>query len=290
MITQRLKYFIVLAKLKNYTKAAQELYISQPALSKQILSLEESLGVKLFERNTKKVRLTFAGEILFEQALKLTAQEESIKHQLNIASKVERINLIIGNSTFWGDSHLPAVFNQFRQNIPNASISFRQFNYSVILQNLSRKLINIAIVRVSDLSLLKNYNYHVIHTSKLAAFTNSTHRLARSDKVWFKDLVNETFVQLKESMNAPFINAAAQLTINTGFVPNVAYEYDNIDSVFFMLRTDLYVSLLSDDIDADGLHVAIVEDSQPTFLCAVWNKNDTNPHIKSFIELMDEKI
>lgn len=286
MITQRLKYFVTLAKLKNYTKAAQELYISQPALSKQIVSLEEDLGVKLFDRNTKQVRLTFAGEVLFEQAKLLIAQEENIRHQLNIASKVEKVNLIIGNSTGWGTYHLPYVFNRLIIEYPNVSISLRQYNYSVILQNLSRKLINIAIVRVSDLTLLQNYDYRVIHSSGLAAFTNSSHRFARTDTIHFRDLVNETFVQLKESMSAPFINAMTQVTIKTGCVPNIAFEYDNIESVFFMLRTARYVALLSDDIKAEGLHTAAIVDSQPIFLCAVWNKNDNDPYIKNFLDAM----
>ena len=78
MDLKKLEYFLSAAKLLNFTEAARRHFISQTAMSQQIRSLERELGVRLFDRNKKKVELTAAGRCLQEEAAKLTAQYESL--------------------------------------------------------------------------------------------------------------------------------------------------------------------------------------------------------------------
>ena len=118
---RQLRYFMELAKCLNFTKAALNLYIAQPALSQQIAELEKQLGTALFVRNSRSVALTPAGEILFDACPDILARLEGVHEQMLQAQAGVRGSLRIGYlDTF---KHLlPPILNAFRQQYPDVSV------------------------------------------------------------------------------------------------------------------------------------------------------------------------
>ncbi|OJV95366.1 MAG: hypothetical protein BGO39_25365 [Chloroflexi bacterium 54-19] len=119
MNTNHLYLFYRVAEQQHFTRAAEELFISQPAVSKQVKELEKELGVTLFEANTRrKVQLTEVGQILYDYATQIFGQVEEVEQVINEIKGLRRGRLAIGATTTIGIYLLPALLAQFKTSYP----------------------------------------------------------------------------------------------------------------------------------------------------------------------------
>lgn len=134
-----LAIFLAVAETGNLTRAAERLHISQPAVSKQLRELEKSLGMALFHRLSKGVRLTEGGEVLLDYARRIFALESEAERALNELRNLERGQLTIGASTTIGVYLLPEICTLFRARFPgielNLEIANTQHIQNLLLQN-----------------------------------------------------------------------------------------------------------------------------------------------------------
>lgn len=117
--------FLLIAQLKNFTKAAARLDMSQPAVSFQIKSLEEDLKITLFERDDKKVVLTEAGRLLYPIAAQIVRQCSKIKAGIDDLREVKAGHLMLGASPVAGEWLLPLVIGAFRERYPAVTVSLQ---------------------------------------------------------------------------------------------------------------------------------------------------------------------
>lgn len=122
MDVRQLKYFVAVANTRNFTRAAEQLHIAQPPLSRQIQLLEEELGVQLLLRNSRPVRLTEAGRMFYEQAVQIINRMDQLKTTTRQLGQAHRQTLSIGfvASTLYGG--LPLLVRQLRQLYPELDV------------------------------------------------------------------------------------------------------------------------------------------------------------------------
>ncbi len=122
MDLRQLRYFLAVATTKNFTRAAEQMHIAQPPLSRQIQLLEEELGVQLIQRNSRPVRLTEAGRLFYEQALQVLQRVDQMKKTAQQAGRNHRQSISIGYvpSTLYGG--LPVLVRIFRQRYPDTDV------------------------------------------------------------------------------------------------------------------------------------------------------------------------
>lgn len=122
MDLRQLRYFVAVARERNFTRAAEQLNIAQPPLSRQMQILEEELGVALFLRNTRPIRLTDAGRLLYEQALQVLGRVDHMKDATRRMGRNRNRLLSIGfvPSTLYGG--LPTLVRKLRQSAPDMDI------------------------------------------------------------------------------------------------------------------------------------------------------------------------
>ncbi len=125
MNLRQLEVFLWVAELKSFTRAAKQLYMSQPAVSFQIRALEEELGVKLFWRDEKNVALTEAGRLLYPEVKQMVNHFYKIKSGLEDLKGLRRGQLVIGASTIPGEYLLPLLIGDFRRSYPGIQVSLR---------------------------------------------------------------------------------------------------------------------------------------------------------------------
>ena len=128
MLLEHLRFFNAVAENGGFTRAAEQLLLTQPAVSCQILNLEEELGQKLFERQGKKVQLTEAGEILFDQSRKIFQQLREVESILNDLKSLETGRLNLGTVDVISIYVLPMIFHDFHQRYPKVEISIEVDN------------------------------------------------------------------------------------------------------------------------------------------------------------------
>ncbi|MFH9548277.1 LysR substrate-binding domain-containing protein [Streptomyces sp. NPDC017435] len=196
-----LRYFTAVAEELSFTRAAERLFVSQPALSKQIRMLEKQLDVVLFERDRRTVRLTAVGEALLPRAREVLAAWETAEAAVREARAAERSTLVIGMSTSPGRGLLPALRTRLVSRHPDAQPVLRQVNWADPSAGLADGSSDVAFVWL-PLPDEKRYRYEVVaREPRLVALPGGHPLAARAacdpeGMVDFADLLDEPFLAL----------------------------------------------------------------------------------------------
>ncbi|MFF0463180.1 LysR family transcriptional regulator [Streptomyces mexicanus] len=196
-----LRYFVAVADELSFTRAAEHLFVSQPALSKQIRMLERQLEADLFERTRRTVRLTRAGEALLPHAREVLAAWDRAHAAVRAATAAERCVLRIGMSTSPGRGLLPALRTRLTSRHPDARPVLRQINWGDPSAGLADGSSDVALVWL-PLPDGDRYRYVVVAREPRLVALPVGHPLAEraaSDpegNVDFTDLLEEPFLAL----------------------------------------------------------------------------------------------
>lgn len=143
---RQIKAFIAVADLKSFTQAAEAMFMTQPAISAQIKSLEEHLGVPLIVRNDKRVRLTDAGQIFYREARELLTVYERALESMNELKSLKKGNLALGASTIPGEYIMPNFIGGFRKLYPGINISLTITDTGQVVDLLYDRKIDLGVV------------------------------------------------------------------------------------------------------------------------------------------------
>ena len=146
MITDPLKIFIAVVEHKNFSRAAEELYISQPSVSLQIRNLETELGTKLINRSPKHLELTQSGEIFYGHAKNILLIYDKAKEEIDQLSNVVTGGLKVGASYTIGEYILPSVVAEFAVQYPKVEIETSIANTEEVIQAVRANHLDLALV------------------------------------------------------------------------------------------------------------------------------------------------
>lgn len=148
-----LQYVIEIAREGNMTKAAQNLFLTQSSLSQYLAKLEAELGTPLFERTRGELRLTQAGSLYVETALRMVEMQKKLMEDLHGLSDTGKITL--GITSIWGLDMMPKVLSKFKKRYPNVTIEVLQEDVFPVLNAIAQDEIHMALVAVNDPSMVK---------------------------------------------------------------------------------------------------------------------------------------
>ena len=148
MNTKQLQYVIQLSKVRNFSQAAQRLNMSQPALSKQILSLEKELGVKLFDRDSSPLTLTPAGEEFVQEAQELIYKEEQLSRTMERYRTGQAGRLVIGISPFRSLYLLPEVLKKVKEQFPGVQIDLQEYASNILRKEAAEGKYDFAVINL----------------------------------------------------------------------------------------------------------------------------------------------
>ncbi len=192
MLSQRIRVFHAVASRLSYSKAAQELGISQPAVSFHIRGLEEDLGVSLFERVGKQVFLTTAGRLLADDTARMILLEEEAKIALTELKGLDRGVLVVGASATIGIYLIPEILGSFREEHPSVKVNLRLGNKARTLERLRDNEVDFGLVagplRETDLMAEPYLD------DELIPIVSKTHRFAQPRRVQPAELRSETLL------------------------------------------------------------------------------------------------
>lgn len=187
-----LQSFLAVARHRNITRAAGELFLSQPAVSRQIQHLERELGVGLFERMGKSLYLTEAGARLADEAGKVLGQLERIREVVRGCQTAGSSRVRIGASTTPGYYLLPAIMGRFHRSYPGVDLHFVVENSLSIEERIVRNELDLGVVggHLAREDLLLEQ----VGDDEIVCFCGKSHRLARARRISPVSLGNETWV------------------------------------------------------------------------------------------------
>ncbi len=287
MNTMQIRCFLTAARCQNFTQSANELYISQPAFSHNISSLEQEWGIELFTRNNKRkdTYLTPAGEIMYEGMKNLSEKYDSILQSArNIHDGKDgtlRIGLFGGGRV---DERLLTLFDHFQEKHPKIEIVLLRGNNSDLLRGLYNNTIDIAFALKIEVQDKKWLAYKELFSLDTVLLVNIKHPAVKKENLSLSDFKDETFVGIS-SKESPAINTLLLVECEkAGFTPKVI-EAPDINSQILYLEAGKGVAVCSsNNIAAYKSRIAALSlsDLKSLAFVTVWNPDNDNPGIDLF--------
>ncbi len=193
---RHLETFCRVAALKSFSRAADDLFLTQPTVSGHILSLERSLSLRLFDRTGREIRLTKAGEMFLRYASKILTVRKDLLNALSEFSQGIRGELSLGASTIPGEYLLPRLMGDFKREHPRFTLSLKISDTKDIVQELLQGHIEFGLIGAKvDYSSL---HYEKFEEDEIIVIAPSDHPLARKRSVGFEDLLKEPWIIREE--------------------------------------------------------------------------------------------
>ena len=237
---RQLLYFITVAQKLNFSRAADELHVAQPAISQQIRVIEQELGVRLFDRVGGKVTLTKAGEALLPHATTILAGVAAARQAVNELSTLTRGTASLGAPPTVSGRLLPAVLTRFRRRYPGLEVTLREAGTETLLKLIEGAQLDLAIVVTDRLPAVVEQQPFLEERYVLAV--SAGHPLAKSRQVRLADLASEPFILFPESYKLREVTLLACRA--AGFEPKVALDGGAMQSALEFVASGLGVALV----------------------------------------------
>jgi DNA-binding transcriptional LysR family regulator len=280
-----LRYFATVAEELNFTRAAERLHVSQPALSKQIRSLETALRAQLFARDRRQVTLTAAGRALLGVARPLLERWDEGAAAVAEAAATEALMLRVGTLTAIGRGLYPSVIGHFAKREPGWRVELRSFSWADPAAGLRSHDTDAAFVCLPVGA--DSIAVRVLAAEPRCVALSAGHRLASRAEVQFADIADEPFTALPRSAGPlrEFWLAADQ---RAGRPAMVAAEVTSADENFEIVATGAAVALVSAGnaavYDRPGIVCVPVTDLASAQLAVGWRRGDPRPAVRSFVD------
>ncbi|KZE63739.1 LysR family transcriptional regulator [Fictibacillus phosphorivorans] len=273
MDIRQLTYFHAVAKYKSFTKASGVLHLSQPALSKMVKSLEDELEMELIDRSSRKIELTEAGEIVFEQSRMILDSLDNLSANLYDLMHLKKGKIKIGIPPLIGFLFFPKLIKKFKTRYPDIKIQMVEHGANEIQQEVHDGLLDLAIVVLPA----DQEEFEVVSfiEEQLLLFVHSSHPYANRKTVEMKELSEELFILFKEGFTLH--DRVIHECLKAGFHPKISYESSQWDFISGMIGEGLGVSIfpqsISEKVDSDSIKaIPIVNPTLPYQLAIIKKK------------------
>ncbi|MGO3752071.1 MAG: LysR family transcriptional regulator [Peptoniphilaceae bacterium] len=242
MYLSRLKTFLLLAELKNFTEVAEQLYISQPAVSKQIKALENDLGVPLFNRVGQKNHLTIYGQSFLKYAQEILNTYSIAREHILQLENLERGSIYFGATNFNGVYLIPEILSKFKKKFPKIKVNFSISSSKKLIKLLDNASIEFAIL--SDYIDLEKDKYTRIKVfdDELKLIVSSENPISKLSDITIDDIKFETFI-LKEDESS--LNKFLYEKINRDYFKN-KFRITNQEGIKEAVVKNLGISFMSE--------------------------------------------
>lgn len=268
MDLSNLVYFKTVVETGSMSKAAQELFISQPALSASISKLEAEIGVKLFDRSNRRIILNRAGEEYYEKVVSALDALSQGQHNARAAAADSGESISLAAFTYISFSTVVQPFLQLR---PNCKFKLLQFDRDRILKKLSNYEIDFCLTCTPVVSPRVEC-YHML-TQKLYLTVPSNHPLAKKRYVNLDEVKNEPFICTDRA--SPLYDVTMHCFEVAGFSPNIVCELSTASLMAGMINSGIGIALMPDTF-SEHTTLCRVNISHPQCLhnvYLVWLKN-----------------
>jgi len=284
---KQLRCFMAVAENLNFTKAANQLFVTQSAVSYQIAGLEKQLDLKLFVRDRHTVQLTAAGEVLYQESKRLVAEFNDAvdKARMTESGMVGKLSIGILSSF----KFLPSLIKKFRSSYPSIVVTVTRHNMNQLNDALKAGELDLIFTISFALANLRNVRSYTFLPDAAAVFMRPDHPLASREKISILDLKKEALVHLSAESSASALDWLEKVCRKRGFAPNIVQYSDDLETLLFMIDAGLGITVLAKH--AIGfypnfkLKAIPLEDADANIegIC-VWKDRSNNPSVPLFLK------
>lgn len=285
---RHLRYFMAVAKEKNFRRASEQLYITQPGLSRQIKQMEEVLGVKLFNRTNKKVTITPAGEFLEKELVFIFNHLDTTFHQLQLINDGQEGEIRLGFVNSAMQTLLPPMLKKMQENFPQIHFSLKEISSNKQLEHLLTNEIDIGFVRSNIVP--DSLNIKTIFKEKFAVVLPTKHPLNERNFRHVGQLSKEPFIMFSQEDSPDYYDKIMSICENKGFTPQVSHRTVHDNTIFKLVENGLGVAIVPNSfqkgLNLDIKFIELKNIPQEAKLSVVWSKTNRNPALTKFLDLL----
>lgn len=286
MNSVQVECFLTAAKCLNFTDAAERLYISQPALSRNIAAFEAEIGMELFVRGHKSSHLTPAGAVLLTGLMDLTEKYESLLESASYASRGLSGTLSIGfMEGQLLDGSIKDVLNNFNVSYPDIDVRLTRENFSGLLNALHERVLDIIFTLSFEAENKESIFYEKICTMKNYLVIPKSHPLSKCSCVKLSDFREDVFIGLAKSESSIVTKLLRSSCLEAGFDPNLI-EAPDLKTQILWIEAGRGISAFNEKhmtCNNPLLTFFEVPEIPPVDMVAAWHRDNYNPTVPLFV-------
>lgn len=280
-----MRAFFAIVEEGNISHAAQRLGIAQPALSRQMKHLEENLRVKLFERGSRRIRLTEAGQVLYNRVENILGMVDGAVREITEIGSGTKGTVRIGTITSSGALILPDLIAKFRKLYPDVTFEIWEAEGARIIELLDNRIIEVAITRTKVDNTA--YEMFVLPNEPLVMVMNRANVCgSEPDQIRLDEIKDKPLI-IPLRWKSSFITACKRYD----FEPNIICVSDSVVQDLLMVKMNIGMAMIPVSsrqllTDGDLIYKRIVDPDMTTHTVVAWLKNQTlSTAARNFIDL-----
>ncbi len=281
-----MRYVVAVAETGGFTRAAERCHVVQSALSHQIARLEKDLGARLFDRTSRSVRLTAAGEAFLPVARQALDAAERARAEVEAVTAGLRGQLAVGAISTVACVNLARELGRFRERYPRVRITLRMGMSEQLTEEVRQGLLDIAFTGLVPGTEPVGVRNRVMAQGELVAIVAPDHPLAAHTRTDLRRLAEETFVDFPSGSAARRQRETAFAA--AGLTTDVAFEVTTVDFLVKLVSARLAIGMVPEAVAAGlpGLHVLRVQDAPQRVEHVVWNAHGSAPAATAFLNAL----
>lgn len=281
-----LKTFVGVAETLHFGRAAEQLGIAQPVLSRRIQRLETELGEQLFDRDSRNVTLTPAGEALLPRARQILASVERAVDDVRDAARGEAGTLKIGFVGSAGYRVVPYLLRRYREQYPNVALELQELTTARQLTMIESGALDCGIVRSP--AVARSLASQTIWREPLIAALPADHRCADKSQITLAELANDSFILFPRGEGPGLHDLIMATCFQAGFSPRIAQQATQMSTVVGLVGAGLGVALVPEsvrDFRLAGVQYLITATPIMVELTMIWDQRRRPPLLDNLITL-----
>jgi DNA-binding transcriptional LysR family regulator len=293
MELRHLRYFITVAETGGFGRAARQLNVAQSAISEQIRDLEDELGVPLFDRQNRRIELSYQGEQFLEDARAVIELTSRAVINLQRAQRGEVGKITIAFFVGGMGSYFSAIIREFRRAYPGVQISLVEMAPGMQYQALQNGSIDVSFTRTLPATHASHLRSVPLHTEPFYAVLLRTHPLAQRETIYMRELENETFILNDRRYSPAVFDKVISLCTEAGFSPKIGGTGSVSSGVIALVEAEEGVAILPQGSrilsSTDVVWVPLADKGAIIDLVLAWSPKMERPALRSFLDLVRKR-
>lgn len=290
MELRHLRYFVAVAEEENISRAAVRLHVSQPPLSRQIQDLEHELGLKLFLRTAKSIRLTEVGRVFYQEVravLKRVDDAVAVARAVSLGNAGE---LDVGYAPSLTVELLPRALRTFQETNPGVKVTLHDFSTGQMLAGLRDGSLHGALLVKPPSDAMKGLEFRELFTRSFFVAMHPTHPLARRRKVTRTALAQERLIAYSRREYPDYHESLTRLFTGCGRQPEPGEEHDGVTSLIAAVESGRGVAIVTESLRCmvgERLALRPISPAPESFVVGVATRNTIDhPALASFVRAL----
>jgi len=288
---KQLEAFYLVVKRKSVTRAAEELNVTQPAVTIQVKSLEKSLNLKLIQHLGKRVQLTEAGELLYQYADKIFDLADEAKEKMKDFKKLMRGTLKIGTTKNYARYIMPSLLSEFQRRFPRIKVILDEGNSEDMAGSILEMKNELALI--SQLNLDRRIKSFFFSTVEFVLVASPEHRFSERASISLRELNGEPVILREKGSGSRA--AILRKFQEYGIWPSVIIEASSLDFIVGYVKGNKAVSFMfepdiKEELDRGTLKVIPIEEGNIIFFTDVIYRGEKplSPPAQAFLKMVGE--